>query len=237
MVVAKGRSIATDDRDAQSEAPESNLRRVAYEQIIEALMSRRIRPGRLISQREIAVETGCSLSSIREALKWLEAESVVQLIPKRGIEFREITRKEVAESYQLRALIELQALDAFAARTSAEDIEAIRVRTQSLIDKQRRGDLGPDHIVRRIETDHDLHRQIVAALENDLVSEVHRRNETIMLLARLSLPSALSESGPALEEHMAVLDQLQAGDVAGAKAALTHHLTSARDRSLQALVC
>lgn len=217
-------------------APEGNLRRVAYEQIIEALMSRRIRPGRLISQREIAETTGCSLSSIREALKWLEAESVVKLIPKRGIEFREITRKEVAESYQLRALIELQALEAFARRTTPAEIEAIREATQALIDEQRRKELGPDHTVRRIETDHDLHRRIVAALDNDLVSEVHRRNETIMLLARLNLPPSLLESGPALEEHMAVLDRLEAGDTDGAKEALKRHLDSARDRSLQALV-
>ncbi|KUF09843.1 hypothetical protein AVJ23_15470 [Pseudoponticoccus marisrubri] len=222
--------------EKEGQAAEGNLRRVAYEQIIEALMSRRIRPGRLISQREIAAETGCSLSSIREALKWLEAESVVRLIPKRGIEFREITRKEVAESYELRSLIELQALDAFAARATPQQIDEIRVRTQALIDEQRRGALGPDHTVRRIETDHDLHRQIVAALDNDLVAEVHRRNETIMLLARLNLPPSLLESGPALDEHMAVLDRLAAGDVEGAKRALAHHLDSARDRSLRALV-
>lgn len=225
---------------SQPEIPEDessgSLRREAYEQIIAALMTRQIRTGRLVSQREIARTTGCSLSSIREALKWLEAENIVRLIPKRGVEFHEVTRKEVAESYELRMMIELKAIEAFALQVDPARIEAFRLETRALIDEQKGRTVGPDHTVRRIETDHALHREIVAALGNDLIAEMHRRNETIMLLARLSLPPALLETGPALEEHMAILDCLATGDSAGAASALESHLASARDRALQALV-
>lgn len=214
----------------------SSLRRDAYEQIIAALMTRRLRTGRLISQREIARTTGSSLSSIREALKWLEAENIVRLIPKRGVEFHEVTRKEVAESYELRMMIELKAIAAFARKADPEMIVRFQRETQALIEEQQRGAVGPDHTVRRIETDNALHQQIVAAMDNDLIVEVHRRNETIMLLARLNLPPALLESGPALEEHMAILNRLEASDATGAADALERHLVSARDRALQALV-
>lgn len=105
-----------------------------------------------------------------------------------------------------------------------------------MIKEQRQGVTRPDHTVRRIETDHALHREIVAALGNDLISEVHRRNETIMLLARLNLPRQLLETGPALNEHMAILDRLAAADGVGAADALERHLACARDRALQSLV-
>lgn len=213
-----------------------SLRQEAYQQIITALMTRQLRTGRLISQREIARTTGCSLSSIREALKWLEAENIVRLIPKRGVEFHEVTHKEVADSYELRMLIELKAIDSFARTTGAAQIARFQEETRALMEEQRQGVTNPDHTVRRIETDHRLHSEIVAALGNDLISEVHRRNETIMLLARLNLPQKLLETGPALEEHMVILDRLAGGDTAGAADALEQHLISARDRALQSLV-
>ena len=226
------------DRAEVSTEEESggSLRQEAYEQIISALMTRQLRTGRLISQREIARTTGCSLSSIREALKWLEAENIVRLIPKRGVEFHEVTHKEVAESYELRMMIELKAIHAFARKVDPAEIARFQEETRALIEEQRQRVTGPDHTVRRIETDHSLHREIVAALGNDLISEVHRRNETIMLLARLNLPQSLLETGPALDEHMTILDRLAEGDAAGAAEALEQHLASARDRALQSLV-
>lgn len=201
-----------------------------------ALAHRQLKLGRLVSQREIAEITESSLSSVREALKWLEAQGIVQLKPKRGVEFREVSRKEVAESYDFRKLIELAAIEKFVESHSLDLVHELRSETLILIEEQNNSSLKTGHLARRVRIDNQLHRVIVSSLNNELISGAHKRNETIMLLARLNLPPAYHEAGPALLEHIDLLDKVLARDSRGARQKLKEHLDLAQMRATQSLV-
>lgn len=208
---------------------------MAYRGFMDALMQRRLRPGRLVSQRQIAAITGASLPSVREALKRLEAESIVELIPKRGVMIREVSRADIRDAYGLRALIELAAVGPFTRAADPALLSNLREKTRAVIEAQ------PDtpetqvaHFARRVELDNPLHRTIVAALGNKLASETHARIEMTMLLARLALPVQFHTTGPAFDEHLRLLDAVSAGDETAARAALAEHLDRACARSVAA---
>ena len=74
------------------------LRETAYRKFMDYLMSGQLRPGLLVSQRELCESTGATIGAMREALKRLEAEGIITLIPQRGVMVREPEEKEITTS-------------------------------------------------------------------------------------------------------------------------------------------
>ncbi|MEM1151984.1 MAG: GntR family transcriptional regulator [Pseudomonadota bacterium] len=229
--------MLTNFKEAQTEdAPTTSTRGAAYRSIKEALLARRIRPGHMVSQREITEVTGSTLPAVREALKWLEAENVVRLIPKRGVTVREVTRKEVADAYDLRILIEMQAIGPFTRSVASSEVSEFRKETEALISEgtQKPSEIL-EHFTRRVALDSSLHQRIVSALDNELISDVHRSIDTVMLLARLSLPPQFHADGPAFHEHLDLIRCIEARDEAAAAQALLSHLQEARTRAVNSV--
>ncbi|MEM6727627.1 MAG: GntR family transcriptional regulator [Pseudomonadota bacterium] len=224
--------LEIDTEIPADDTAQASSRGAAHRKIMDALLTRRIRPGHLVSQREISEITGATLPAVREALKWLEAENVVRLIPKRGVSIREVTRKEVEDAYDLRILIEMQAVGPFTRAADPGELANMRQETQDLIASTASdADAILDQFSRRVALDALLHRRIVAALDNQLISDVHQSIETVMLLARLSLPPQFHADGPAFSEHLSLIQKVEERDEAGARAALLSHLEEARARA------
>ncbi len=210
------------------------LRETAYKQFMNALLRREFRPGRLISQREIARVTGNSLASVREALKRLEGERIVELLPKRGILIREVRQKDIAEAYDARILIENHAIGSYAKSCSTEEIDRFLRETEAVVSAKPTS--SEDQLAQldlRIRLDRELHRAIVAALDNTPLADAHAKIETTMLLARLNLPPLFHSRGPAFKEHLVLLQALREGQVKEARTALRQHLLQARERAMQ----
>src|SRR5690606_7387229 len=72
----------TDEIGRRGDVP---LRQAAYDSI-EALLNRgALRPGEMVSQRELVEKTGCTLGAVREAVPRLEAEGLLVTVPQRGL--------------------------------------------------------------------------------------------------------------------------------------------------------
>ena len=88
------------------------LRHAAYDRIEAYLNEGELRPGQVVSQRELVERTGLTLGAIREAIPRLEAEGLLQTIPKRGLMVPSLDVSFVREAYQMRLIIELAAFPA-----------------------------------------------------------------------------------------------------------------------------
>ena len=106
------------------------LRDVAYGRLMELLLNGQLKPGLLVSQRELCERTDTSIGAMREALKRLEAEAVVSLIPQRGVMVREINQKEINDAYQLREFIEIPAIRHYCEHVDRNLIAEIRRMNQ-----------------------------------------------------------------------------------------------------------
>ena len=208
------------------------LREEAYRKFMNAMLNRKIRPGRMLSQRELAESIGSSVASIREALKRLEGEGVVILIPKRGVLITEVTRKDIADAYEFRILIETHAIQHYVANCDSANVEKIRVQTEEILAAAPEVQ-DIEHFNKCLELDRLLHRQIVESLDNSAMSETHQKIETTMMLARLNLPLKLNASEAAFTEHLALLDAIKMGDTKRASASLRDHLIKAKKRAME----
>ncbi len=108
------------------------LREQATAVLREAILDFRLRPGQRLVERELIEQTGVSRATIREVLRQLTAEGLVTVIPQRGAVVVELTRKEVADLYELRASLEALAARLFAERGTDAQVARLRQAVDEL---------------------------------------------------------------------------------------------------------
>src|SRR5678810_1184668 len=109
------------------------MREVAYERFKTELFRRNLAPGQFVSQVELCELLDVPLGPTREALKRLEAESLVRLIPQRGIQIADIGVTLIHEAFEFRAVIELAAMRRFVVEASDATLDELERSTRAVL--------------------------------------------------------------------------------------------------------
>lgn len=212
----------------------TSLRVVAYERFKDALFTEQIRPGEFLSQREICDVIDVPLGPLREALKSLEAESIVTLLPKRGIRVVSVDEAMLAEAYEARVVIEGFAMRQFVSGATDAQIRHLTDTTKAFIKRFKAGKKNDAALMReRSDVDYLFHDTIVAHIANPFLEQAYKRSTDFVRLFRLNIGKKYSFfDTPGLEEHLDVLDALARRDVKRATVAFAKHLKGGRQRAL-----
>jgi DNA-binding GntR family transcriptional regulator len=209
------------------------LRDRAYESFRQHLLALDIRPGQFISQRELVALTGLSLAAIREMIPRLEADGLIVTVPKRGLQIAAMDLKLVRNAFELRRILECEAVAVFTRHATDSDIAALAAAHQAVLVQAEAGDRSKQLLDQAQTTDWAMHDALIDSLGNALVRNIYRVNSIKVRLARLE-QSLLSEAVlmSALHEHSRVLAAIAARDVVAAVEALRAHIESAHLRAL-----
>ena len=158
----------------------------AYQAIREDIAAGRYRAGQRLVEAEVARRAGVSRTPVRQALRWLEREGVVEIEKRRGATMRELTAEQIADLYELRAQLEAFACRLAARRARPEDRDELRSLAHAF-DVAAREDQSEDGADVR-PTNAALHRKIAdmagnpflgialdATIENPLVLHTYQR--------------------------------------------------------------
>jgi DNA-binding GntR family transcriptional regulator len=149
-------------------APMANLKSQAiYASLRERILSNDIPPGTRLVMRDVANQYDASDIPVREALRMLERDGLVETTPYRGARVTTLTAKEVEETYFIRSHLESIATGLAAERiTNAElaHLDVLMDRMQAAVEAHD----GP----RFSEVNHEFHRTIVASCGNDMLREL-----------------------------------------------------------------
>ena len=216
----------------RTENTNMRLRDHAYSNFTEKLLARDIKPGQILSQRELVELTGRSLGAIREMIPRLEADGLIKTVPKRGLQVLSVDIELVRNAFQLRSIIETEAISNFCRIASSREIEKIDQDHQKLKVLAGEG-VSADALKRAQKTDWDFHDMIVDRLENKIISDIYRVNMIKIRLIRNSKTSIYPDLlSSVLDEHFAIIEALTSRDVGAAVFTLQTHINSARKRAL-----
>ncbi|MBT9370373.1 GntR family transcriptional regulator [Rhizobium sp. CSW-27] len=221
MAGVNGEDEARDARRAGTHAP---LRQAAYDQIEDLLNEGGLKPGQMVSQRELVERTGLTLGAIREAIPRLEAEGLLQTLPKRGLMVPSLDVSFVREAYELRAMIEMTALTEGYSRLAGRWARDWLVRHEEARERlQAQADLAIAREIQRL--DWSMHAAIVGALDNTLVSNVYR---VTAIKIRMAVQSQIritpGNAERVLREHLVFLAALAQDRREEAIAGLKRHV-------------
>jgi len=220
-------------RKAASERGSGNrLSDLAYTKLLELLFDRRLPAGSFVSQSELVEMIGVPVAPLRDALRSLEAEGIVTIHARTGIEFVKPGIELTHFTFQFRGIIESAAVAVFAETASDAEIAKLKSQHQQVIKEVESKGLSPAILIRLEELEYALHRSIVASLNNTLIDSSYRRIHNYLKLIRLDRRLTPPLALRSLKEHMAIVEACRKRDPAEAVSALQAHFASALQRSL-----
>lgn len=203
------------------------LREDAYARLKHSLFSSALRPGQLVSQKELAQLIRCPLGPTREAIQRLAAEGLLRVVPQRGIVINNISLEFIRDVFGLRAMIEREAVRAFFEKAKDAEVARLKADHQRVLARARTR-IDTPLLTEALHLDWRFHDTIVAALENVLIEEVYRVNSDRIRLIQAKRGYVADRLYSAMREHIAVLNAgLRKGPEAAA-AAMDQHLSESR---------
>lgn len=187
-------------------------------------------PGAKLSERELCGRFGVSRTPLREAMKVLAVEGLVQITPRRGVRVSRITEADLAETFPVIGALEALAGELACARVTEREIGLARRLQARLVACHDTGDLAG-----YFEANQAIHRLILETAANETLSAM-----TTSLSSRVRRARYLANLSPerwaeAVEEHGAILKALEARDGAGLGRLLRQHLEHKHQALLAAL--
>ncbi len=209
------------------------LRDRAYECFTERLLSREIKPGQFLSQRELVKVTGMPLGAIRELVPRLEADGLLKTAPQRGMQIAHVDLDLIRNAFQLRLILEQEAALNYARSASDEDLAALRSSHEQVLTEAATG-ITPELVERAQAVDWRFHDTLIDFLGNKIISDIYRVNSIKIRLIRQERTRLMPELlVSVIGEHMRIIEALESRDPAASAAALTRHIEGARSRALQ----
>ncbi|MEH7901504.1 GntR family transcriptional regulator [Rhizobium laguerreae] len=222
-------------RKAKATVPEVAVPRLsdlAYDRILESLFERRVPVGAFISQSELSEIVSVPVAPLRDALRMLEAEGILTIHPRSGIQFVRPGLELTRSTYQFRAIVERSAIRVFAEEAGEDLMNSLEIRHSRLLRKLEKDGLTPEHIAEMDLLELDLHGQIIAALRNPLIDTAYRRMHNYLRLLRLERKVTPPMLIRTLKEHLEILEACSSRNAGAAEKALQAHFQAAINRNL-----
>lgn len=204
-----------------------------YNRFVEAVRAGKIEPGANLTQGQLCEALGMSLTPLRETLILLEEYGLVETKPRSGLAVVFPDVDFYRENIQFRTMIETYCLKMGIERFSREWIEELREehhRCRDLLNDEQRYEEGKSGMM---ALDQRLHPDIVAILENRAVLYAHEHVFKNMNISREvhRRPEFRKQLLDTVDEHMDILNAIEARDPDRAVAALERHFQASTHRT------
>lgn len=202
---------------------------LAYEKIKEMLLDRRVSPGAMLSENEIARALDMSRTPVREALQVLQNEGFVTVYPKQGIRFQGFTTTALREILELRAAVEGYVMAACLPLNERQLSEA-----EALIELQRPYSASGD-VETYLVHDAAFHSYFVGLYGNSLISAVVRSISERFRSVGLQILRDAESVRLSFQGHLAIMEAVRAADVSAVLMAVHAHINFGKSRLLSAV--
>jgi len=199
------------------------LREIVFESMREAILSGVLQPGERLMEIQLAEEMGVSRTPVREAIRKLELENFVVMIPRKGAYVAGVSSKDVADVFEIRSALEGLAAGLAAERITEDELEQME---RVLFYRANEGELDLEQIVK---SDTDFHALVYKASRNDrLIQILENLREQIQRFRATSL-AVPGRNKLALEEHRMIVEALRNHDSEEAQALAMAHIVTAEN--------
>ncbi len=197
----------------------------AYTLLLDLILSGELGTEQALSERKLADNLQMGRTPVREAIRRMTREGLIEVRPARGTYVRELTMGEVEEIYEARIGLEGMAAFLAAERGPTEAFATFRKQFEDMIARPEDFDLAETH-----QAGQDFHVEIFRAAKNRYLFEIYEplrlRHRVTLGLPRFYNHEWVRES---VKEHLAILDAIERGDSVEARQLICDHLIKGLD--------
>ncbi len=205
-----------------------------HDQVVERLrrliLTGELAPGSRVHEPSLCLRFGISRTPLREALKVLAAGGLIELLPNRGARVAPLRVDEIAEAFEVIAILERRAAELAGGSLEDSVVEDIRHLHRALVTYERVHDREAF-----VQADLRIHRKIVEAAGNRTLAAIHAEQALKVERARYLAAASDSRLKESLDEHVAILESVIARDPLQISNALYDHCLRTQTALIRAI--
>jgi len=211
------------------------LRKLVAEQLRTAILEGRFKPGEWLRQEKLAQELNVSQMPVREALKELAAEGLIEHVPYRGARVVEFAPEDVLDLYEHRAYLEGRGAEFASEKITGEELKELKEMAEQM------AALPPEKIAEYRKINRAFHALIFHASGHEyLTRTLTQMWETFPTMLIGNFPFSAQNPLPERDlqdqqEHLAIIAGLEAHNGGQAREAMRAHILSAATHLIQSL--
>ena len=201
-----------------------SIREQTLDTLRDAILTGELKPGQTLTEMDLSKQLGVSRAPIREALRILNSEGLVETIPYHGTTVRRLTKIDIEELYSMRIQLETFAVERVISTKSDQDIEKLKNFYQQMVKAGNNNDLKTVN-----EIDREFHDALIAMSGHSLLltlwQMVAMRVRQVMALTNMRN----SDLTQIARNHLPLIEAIEEGNLTVAKQILSTHIASAGD--------
>ena len=194
------------------------------------LIEGRIAPGAKLNERELSALLRVSRTPLREAIKLLASEGMVDLLPNRGAVAVKLTETDILNTFEVLAGLEAMSGELAAERMSEEALIEIRAMHFEMLASFTRRDLSNYYRLNAL-----IHAAINRAAGNPVLTGTYQSINARVQSLRFRTNQNEAKWSRAMQEHEVMIQALQARDGAAMRQVMVKHLLNKRDTIIDLL--
>jgi DNA-binding GntR family transcriptional regulator len=200
-------------------ADATSLADQAYYRIRERIVTLELPPGSLVSEKDLMEQLGLGRTPVREALRALARERLVEVFPRRGMFVSSVEVRDLAGLSEVRLTLEPRAARLAAERATDDD----RARIALLLKELEHVRDSPDERA-LIDLDQRIHRHIYECTHNPFLAATLNEYYVLTLRIWFLALDRVARLEDAVREHRELLQSIRAGDGDRAEEAMRRHI-------------
>ena len=210
--------------------PRAALHEQVAHRLREMLVENRIPPGAKLNERELSETLNVSRTPLREAIKMLAAEGLVELLPNRGAIAVELTEADVLNTFEVMSGLEAQSGELAAQRITESELAEIKAMHYEMLAAYTRRDLPGYYRLNAA-----IHNAINAAAKNPVLTATYNQVNARLQALRFRSNQDGEKWKDAVKEHELMIEALSARDPVAMRAVLASHLIHKQDVVIEQL--
>ncbi len=195
------------------------LGEVVFDYLRNAILSGDLKPGERLMEINLAEQLGVSRTPVREAIRKLELENFVEMIPRKGAYVAQLKAKDILDILEIRALFDGYAAASAAERMSEEEVKALGNTLEKFNKAVTKGDKQA-----MIDTDNRFHDQLIQATRNRKLIEIVNSLQDQFQRFRILYFNEFDNYGDMQSSHQELYESISKRDVRGARERAEKHI-------------
>ncbi len=195
------------------------LRDVVFQTLRQAILKGELQPGERLMEIKLAEKLGVSRTPIREAIRKLELEGLVVMIPRKGAAVANITEKDTKDVLEVRRTLEMFAVEVACDRITPEQLQDLREAAREF-----EASKGSADLIRIAEKDIRFHEVIYEATQNARLVQMLSNLRENMYRYRIEYLKDPNYYDSLVQEHREILNAVETGDKEAARLYMRAHI-------------
>lgn len=218
-----------------------SLRQRAYDHLQRKLLSGELVAGSVVSEQSLATEIGMSRTPVREAIRSLEHEGVLEQVPRYGTIVRRAERSDLVELYELREAVEPFAVAKAALAVLPEDLISLRRLCDEIgmlireLKKSKLPSLDAAQMQRLLSADLGFHLLLLRAAGNQRMMKIVSESRLLTgIFGTQRQAHTIAVLQQTHQDHLAILEAVESGNAKTASRDMLDHIRKSKQQALDA---